>query len=405
MLIIYRRHGTHCPLRAQEEQANIVGADLCLRSPNVKPKCRCPFWVDGVFGGHEVRRSLKTRDQGTAIETVRAWKLPVSEREKKVDPPSIHQVCQKFIADAEARRLAGCTVKKYRLLFRRIEEFGERHGLRFITELDLSMLDQFRSDWKLGPRSSLKQLERLRAFFKFCLRRKWIAENPAIDLKPPKIQQCPTMPFTQVEMGRIFAAIPEYARTAGTANAQRLHAFVLILRYSGMRIGDAVKVSADRLVADKIFLYTQKTGVPVNGVVPDFVALELEKAPKSSEGHFFWTGKSKLHSAIGKWQRRLKRLFQIAKVEKGHAHRFRDTFAVELLLGGTPIERVSVLLGHSSIKITERHYNPWVRSRQEQLESDLRAAWERDPMVQMQKAGEFGNPKGTNQVQEKMKPN
>jgi hypothetical protein len=35
-----------------------------------------------------------------------------------------------------------------------------------------------------------------------------------------------------------------------------------------------------------------------------------------------------------------------------------------------------VLLGHSSIKVTERHYSPWVRARQEQLEADVRRTWE-----------------------------
>jgi integrase/recombinase XerD len=48
-------------------------------------------------------------------------------------------------------------------------------------------------------------------------------------------------------------------------------------------------------------------------------------------------------------------LFELAKVEGAHPHRFRDTFAVELLLSGVPIERVSVLLGHQSVRITERH--------------------------------------------------
>ena len=62
-------------------------------------------------------------------------------------------------------------------------------------------------------------------------------------------------------------------------------------------------------------------------------------------------------------------------MQSGHAHRFRDTFATELLLAGVPLERVSILLGHSSIRITERHYSPWVRSRQEQLERDVRATW------------------------------
>ena len=36
---------------------------------------------------------------------------------------------------------------------------------------------------------------------------------------------------------------------------------------------------------------------------------------------------------------------------------------------------------HSSVKITERHYAPWVRERQEQMEADVRRAWERDPIL------------------------
>jgi len=47
-------------------------------------------------------------------------------------------------------------------------------------------------------------------------------------------------------------------------------------------------------------------------------------------------------------------------------------------LAGVPIERVSVPLGHQSIRITEKHYSPWTRSRQEQIEADLAAMWKQD---------------------------
>ena len=55
---------------------------------------------------------------------------------------------------------------------------------------------------------------------------------------------------------------------------------------------------------------------------------------------------------------------------------FRDTFAVELLLAGVPIDQVSLLLGHSSVKVTEKHYAPFVKARQEQLAQSARKAWE-----------------------------
>jgi integrase len=58
---------------------------------------------------------------------------------------------------------------------------------------------------------------------------------------------------------------------------------------------------------------------------------------------------------------------------------FRETFAVELLLAGVPIDQVSVLLGHSSVKIRERHYSPWVKARQQQLDESVRKAWSTVP--------------------------
>ena len=53
----------------------------------------------------------------------------------------------------------------------------------------------------------------------------------------------------------------------------------------------------------------------------------------------------------------------------------------KLLLAGVPLERVSVLLGHRSIKVTEKYHAPWVRARQEQLEADLERSWARDPIA------------------------
>jgi integrase/recombinase XerD len=70
-------------------------------------------------------------------------------------------------------------------------------------------------------------------------------------------------------------------------------------------------------------------------------------------------------------------VFKEAGIPDGHAHRCRDTFAVGLLQAGVRMERVSVLLGHSSIKVTEKHYSPWVRAHQDQLEADVWRSWAR----------------------------
>ena len=197
-------------------------------------------------------------------------------------------------------------------------------------------------------------------------------------------------------MAQILKACDQYGNKCrggkywGPENARRIRALVLLLRHTGLRIGDAVTLERSRITRDKLFLYTAKTGTPVYCPLPDFVLTALEGSPRTSQRYFFWTGESKIESATGDWQRALKGVFKEAGIPEGHAHRFRDTFAVDLLQAGVPMERVSVLLGHSSIKVTEKHYSPWVAARQEQLEADVRRTWEAIPGT-----------KGTPEVHEK----
>ena len=157
-------------------------------------------------------------------------------------------------------------------------------------------------------------------------------------------------------------------------SSRSLPTLVLLLRYSGLRIRDAATLSRNRIQGDKLFLYTAKTGTPVYCPLPPVVIEALDAIPESA--YFFWTGLSTPKTAAGIWQESLNRLFVLAGIPDGHAHRFRDTFSVELLLAGVPIERVSIILGHQSVRITEKHYAPWVRARQEQLEAYVRRTWE-----------------------------
>jgi integrase len=148
-----------------------------------------------------------------------------------------------------------------------------------------------------------------------------------------------------------------------------------------MRIGDVVRVTRDKINGNKLFLYTQKSGVPVYAVLPDFVIAAIESTPLVTVTHFFWNGTDQLDCVVGSWQRRLRKLFRLAEISDGHAHRFRDTFATELLLVGVPMDRVVTLLGHQSVKVTEKFYAAWTAERQRQAEADLERAWERDPIV------------------------
>jgi len=59
-------------------------------------------------------------------------------------------------------------------------------------------------------------------------------------------------------------------------------------------------------------------------------------------------------------------------------HCLRDTAACGWLTAGIPMEEVSKLLGHTSIKTTEKHYAAWAQARQDRLDSLVVATWKGD---------------------------
>lgn len=330
------------------------------------------------MGGVRIPKSLDTRDWTRAQRIVQEWE---AKQEQPAEPEAvtIARAWEVFLEDATARNLREPTLYKYRLLHRRLQEFAKSKGFQFIRQLDLSALREFRASWPNRNIAARKKLEALRTFMRFCWESGWIPNNPASGLKPPKTTDPPTVPFTPEEVGRILAACEQYRGGLGQwgkRNAFRLRALVLLLLYSGLRIRDAVTLSKDRIVNGKLLLYTAKTGTPVFCPLPPFVVAELDSIRGSNDHLFFWSGESMPKSCVGDWQRSLKKLFLRAGVTTGHAHRFRHTFATNLLLAGVPLDRVATLLGHTNSKITEKHYTPWVRARQEQLEADVRRVWE-----------------------------
>jgi integrase/recombinase XerD len=189
----------------------------------------------------------------------------------------------------------------------------------------------------------------------------------------------PTGPLGPEEMKQVLAACDDFGQLGqrGHGDARRVRAMVLLLRHSGLRIGDAVALKRTSITGDKLFLSTAKTGTPIYLPLPGIVIEALAACPCGNDEYFFWNGRSKVESAVSKWQRDLKRVFQLAAVARLPRNRFRETFAIDLLLAGLPIDRVSVLLGYSSVKVTGHHHAPWLRARQEQLEAHVRRSWKK----------------------------
>jgi len=265
-------------------------------------------------------------------------------------------------------------MSKYRNVVAELErEFGNS-PLRSVTTDGLRRL---RESWTLAPITMQKRLEMVRKFFTFCMDSDWIEKNPARGVESPPVKYDPTLPFTDEEMEKILWAaesIREAHPQIPKGTEKKLKALILLMRYSGIRISDAVMFRRDKLKNGKLFLKQEKTKHPVWVPLPKNVIEAIAECDEGNE-YYFYRNIGKPKSAITEWQQRLKLVYTMAGVADGHSHRLRDTFSVELLQKGISLETVSMLLGHTSIKTTQRHYAPWVKSRQDALETAVKLSW------------------------------
>jgi len=331
-------------------------------------KCQCPIWAQGTLRGQWMKKSLDLRNWEAAQKLIREWESGAGH---KTIP--VKEACDRFLEDCKARHLRPPTIAKYNLL---VKELKEEFGNRTVAGITVDELRAYREGWELGAISAGKKLERLRSFFRFCMDSEWCGRNPAQGIKAPIAATLPTLPLTKDDFDKIVWACELFPANGiyRKGNRIRVRAFVLLLRYSGLRIRDAVLLTEDKLVGNKLLLYSAKTGVPVHIPLPEEVVKQLAWAYELSPGkYFFWSGAGEVKSCVNDWQRTLSRLSELSGV-RFHAHMLRDTFAVELLQKGVSLENVAVLLGNT-IKIAEKHYSPWVKSRQESLTAEIEKAW------------------------------
>lgn len=191
------------------------------------------------------------------------------------------------------------------------------------------------------------------------------------------------MPLTAEEYARLLKAIP--ATFPDKERQDKVRALIQLMRWSGLAIVDALTLEHSEIQWDKakkvhrVVTARQKTGTHVSVPIPANVARELLAVLNGNERYVFWSGEGEKARITKSWAKYIiAPLFKAAKIESNgnlRSHRLRDTFAVDLLEKGVPLEEVSKLLGHESIRTTERSYAKWVKGRQDRLDALVIGSW------------------------------
>ena len=370
-ITLYKRHKKRCEHRKERTYK----------------RCDCPVWL--AWG--KTRKTADTQFWETAQKKARAIEQQYENAQlgiapsQPIAPVLVEDAIKSFLDEKRGQNLHGETISKLKLSTSRLLDFCRRKNILFIRDVTLPHLTEYRVEWSQyfkRPTCKRTNQERLRSFFRYCEDAGWIVKSPAAKLSPIKIkkdEQVATQPFDPDQMDRIFAAIPKCGFTADCA--QRVRTLILIQRHAGLAIQDAIKLPRAQMTEDRgdyrIIMKSTKTGVGINNLIPGWVGEEILRTPNQNRTYFLWSAEGKARSAVSYFQRLLKRVFATAGIPDGHSHRFRDTFACELLLGRVDIRKVSKALGHDSVATTEKYYGAWCKRQQQSLDDDVRASWQK----------------------------
>lgn len=351
-------------------------------------RCNCRKHLRWSQDRKQHRVSAHTRSWASAEDKKRSIEDQLSGRTPEVKPEQEQRDTQAcvdiFLQDKRNQGITEKVVGKYTRELARLREFCERNRVYTVQGITRELLTAYCATWPdLYPSSTTrsKVRERVRSFLRYCFEAQWIARIPA--LPKIKIDEPPTMPLTAVEYTRLLDAV--YGTVADPGQREKVHALIQLMRWSGLAIRDALTLKRAEIQFDKakqlhrIVTARQKTGVHVSVPIPPDIAQELLAVSNGNAEYIFWSGKGEEESITKNWAKYyIAPLFEAAQIpNSGHmmSHRLRDTFAVDLLENGVPLEEVSKLLGHESIRTTERSYAKWVKGRQERLDSLVTAVW------------------------------
>ena len=285
----------------------------------------------------------------------------------------VAEAFESYLRDLASRNIRKTTRNGYSYLFRQLQEYADSIQAQSLADLDRNAMRRWREQWTCAYSTQRKRLAQLRAFFSFAESEGWVEESPMNGIKSPKPDSRPTMPLNIDDVRAMLKA---------SAGKPRERALLLLLRYSGLAISDAVTLERAAVHSSgELILRRAKSGELVTVLLPDEALIALQAIEQPARRHYFWTGKSDPLTVCKYWRERLREVASAAGIDGFHPHRLRDTFAVELLLSGVCIDDVSALLGHSSVRTTEKYYAPWNGARRKRLANLVREVHLQDPIL------------------------
>jgi integrase len=227
----------------------------------------------------------------------------------------------------------------YRAALGRLETWANREGIN-ILELTPARADDFIYSLRgRAPASIRLDAAAVSSFFTFMERRHASIKNPfrGTKARPGKKAVKKTEIPTTAELKSILAALPPHEKAAAT-----------VMAYRGLRAGALPPMTIKGAKFE-----TRSKGKEISGELPPLVLQAIEDADLPLRSPFAGILPNTLEKRIA---RRIEKLCNTGKIAAAYScHDLRHYFATQDYQKHKDIHRLSKLLGHASIQVTETY--------------------------------------------------
>lgn len=371
-LTIYRRHSVAC---------DVHKLNLTPHAKRFYTDCDCGIWLTGKTDTNIYpRQSTGLSDWKAAEAYLRSL---VAENKDSASHGFTLSDCIRRFLDAHATQVGEKALGQHRLTLSRLETFAHSRNRFFIQELDVDLLEDFKtyglSELKKSTSKSTS-VAKLKFFLREAYRRGWILEALAEKVKSTKAVYNTKLPYTGEEVQGILSEAERIkGGTSGYATKGRtFRLLVELMLETGMRVGDSIRYDPKHCVkSEHLWTYSFEPQKQKRNDKPKQAEVFLTERLKTAIDECDWLSKSfpfayrefdestTMESAV---YERMQAIGMRCNVADCRPHRLRDTFAVRMLLNDISLEDVSKLLCHSTIAVTEKYYAAWIPARKLRLE-------------------------------------
>jgi len=267
---------------------------------------------------------------------------------------SLEKALEKFLARLKNENRSNNTIIAYQNDIKQLIAFLEKAGINDAPDVTQDHIKEFKehlsAKQKYTNKTVSRKLNSFKSFFRFLTNSQVIKRDPAAAVSHPKIIS---------KLPRILLSLEYRALRDACRDDNRTYAIVELMLQAGLRISEVANLELNDIQEDKLIIkpYESHTNrvVPLNRAAKEAVKNYISERPDTKKNQNLFITKNGHPLLVRNIRNSINRYFKIAGIKNVYVNNLRDTFIVNQLEAGIPLNVISKIIGHKRVSSTEKY--------------------------------------------------